>query len=118
MIKILYSADPVDWVEYELNLHKALDQIELDYQISTTYNTPEEIDYIIYAPDGTVQDFNAFTNLKLVQNLWAGVEVPTANKTLTQPLARMVEPGLTLWDMYCGTTLELTNFPTRVLVNG
>ena len=96
MIKILYSADPVDWVEYELNLHKALDQIELDYQISTTYNTPEEIDYIIYAPDGTVQDFNAFTNLKLVQNLWAGVEVPTANKTLTQPLARMVEPGLTL----------------------
>ena len=96
MIKILYSADPEDWLEYELNLHKALDRVGLNYELSTTYDTAKEIDYIIYAPDGTLQDFKAFTNLKLVQNLWAGVEVPTANKSLTQPLARMVEPGLTL----------------------
>jgi len=96
MIKILYSADPEDWLEYELNLHKALDRVGLNYELSTTYDTAEEIDYIIYAPDGTLQDFKAFTNLKLVQSLWAGVEVLTANKSLTQPLARMVEPGLTL----------------------
>jgi glyoxylate/hydroxypyruvate reductase A len=41
-----------------------------------------------------VQDFTPYTRTKAVLNLWAGVEDITKNKTLTQPLARMVDDGL------------------------
>lgn len=55
---------------------------------------PAKVDAILYAPSGPVSDFSQFTNLRLVQSLWAGVERIVANPTLTQPLARMVDPGL------------------------
>ncbi|MDJ0639992.1 MAG: NAD(P)-dependent oxidoreductase, partial [Paracoccaceae bacterium] len=42
-----------------------------------------------------LRDFAPFTSVKLVQNLWAGVEDVVTNPTLTQPLARMVDAGLT-----------------------
>ena len=35
---------------------------------------PEEVDYIVYAPNGAVQDFAPYTRTKAVLNLWAGVE--------------------------------------------
>ncbi len=41
-----------------------------------------------------MQDFTQFTNVKLIQSLWAGVEVAMKNPTLTQPLARMVDDGM------------------------
>lgn len=56
---------------------------------------PDEIDYLVYAPTSPVQDFSPYTRVKLVQNIWAGVERIVINPTLTQPLARMVDPGLT-----------------------
>jgi len=96
MINILYAGRADQWEEYEPALRKSLDASDLEYNLSYDAEDPESIDYIVYAPNGPLTDFTPFTNVKLVQNLWAGVEVPTANKTLTQPLARMVEPGLTL----------------------
>lgn len=56
---------------------------------------PEDVDYLVYAPISPVQDFSPYTGAKLVQNIWAGVERIVVNPTLTQPLARMVDPGLT-----------------------
>ena len=56
---------------------------------------PAAIDAIIYAPGGEIDDLTPFVNARLVQSLWAGVERIVANPTLTQPLARMVDPGLT-----------------------
>jgi glyoxylate/hydroxypyruvate reductase A len=41
-----------------------------------------------------VKDFTPYKNVKLVQSLWAGVETALKNETLTQPLARMVDPGM------------------------
>ena len=40
-------------------------------------------------------DFTPFTRLKAVLSLWAGVERIVGNPTLTVPLCRMVDPGLT-----------------------
>lgn len=57
---------------------------------------PAEVDAIIYAPGGSLRDFTPFTRVRLVQSLWAGVESIVTNATLTQPLARMVDPGLAL----------------------
>ena len=46
---------------------------------------PEEVDYIVYAPKSTLQDFTPYTRLKAVLNLWAGVETIVGNATLTAP---------------------------------
>lgn len=56
---------------------------------------PAAVDYIIYAPSSPLQDFTPFHRTKAVLSLWAGVERIVGNATLTQPLCRMVDPGLT-----------------------
>ncbi len=96
MLNILYAANPDDWDEYGAQLRVAFDEAGLVCNLIQDAANPEDVDYIIYAPSGGLDDFTPFVNAKLVQSLWAGVEVPTANKTLTQPLSRMVEPGLSL----------------------
>ncbi len=67
---------------------------------------PASFDALIYAPgypeDGSALDFTPFTRARLVQSLWAGVERIVTNPTLTQPLCRMVDPGLARGMMeYC-----------------
>ena len=93
-IKILFSANEENWKRYKAPLQDALDDKSLDYELGTTI-TPSEVDYIVYAPSSSLQDFSPYTKLKAVLNLWAGVEGVTNNKTLKVPLARMVDSGLT-----------------------
>ena len=93
-IKILFSANEENWRRYKAPLQDALDDKSLDYELGRTV-APCEVDYIIYAPSSSLQDFSPYTKLKAVLNLWAGVEGVTNNKTLNVPLARMVDSGLT-----------------------
>ena len=93
-IKILFSANEENWKRYKAPLQDALDDKSIDYKLGTNI-TPSEVDYIIYAPSSSLQDFSPYTKLKAVLNLWAGVEGVTTNKTLKVPLARMVDSGLT-----------------------
>ena len=93
-IKILFSANEENWKRYKAPLQDALDDKSLDYELGTNI-TPSEVDYIIYAPSSSLQDFSPYSKLKAVLNLWAGVEGVTNNKTLKVPLARMVDSGLT-----------------------
>ena len=93
-IKILFSANEENWRRYKAPLQDALDDKSLDYELGITI-TPSEVDYIVYAPSSSLQDFSPYTKLKAVLNLWAGVEGVTNNKTLNVPLARMVDSGLT-----------------------
>jgi glyoxylate/hydroxypyruvate reductase A len=44
---------------------------------------------------GPLSDFTPYTKTKAVLNLWAGVETIVGNATLTQPLVRMIDHGLT-----------------------
>jgi glyoxylate/hydroxypyruvate reductase A len=60
-----------------------------------TEGAPKSIDYIIYAPNSGLTDFTPYTNCRAVLNLWAGVENIVGNETLTMPLARMVDHGMT-----------------------
>jgi glyoxylate/hydroxypyruvate reductase A len=95
MPNILFAAKSEKWQDYEGPLRAALDANGLDYVLSTEM-APEVTDYIVYAPNSSVQDFTPYTRLKAVLNLWAGVEDVVGNPTLTVPLARMVdEAGLT-----------------------
>lgn len=97
MIRVLFSAPKKDWEDYREVLPAALADAgvsaELEYALMP--DAPESVDYIVYNPSSRLTDFSAFTGVKLVQNLWAGVEQIVGNPTLTQPLARMVDDGLT-----------------------
>lgn len=94
MINILFAARTDRWDTYEAPLRDAFATLGLDVNLQTDM-PPAEVDYIIYAPNSTLQDFTAYTRCKAVLNLWAGVEAIVGNTTLTQPLARMVDHGLT-----------------------
>ena len=94
MPTILFAAASERWETYEPHLRTALQNEGLAEAVLGTRCTPEEVDYIIYAPNGDVQDFSVFPRLKAVLSLWAGVEGIVGNDTLRVPLARMVDDGL------------------------
>jgi len=93
-VTVLFAAGPSLWPEYETPLRTAFAKAGLAVHL-VTEAAPEAVEYIIYAPSSPVQDFTPFTRCKAVLNLWAGVERIVGNPTLTQPLCRMVDPGLT-----------------------
>lgn len=92
---ILFAAKSEKWAEYEPALRKAFGKVGLDHAALVTEADPAEVDYIIYAPNSGLQDFSPFTRAKAVLSLWAGVEDIVGNQTITMPLARMVDYGLT-----------------------
>ncbi|MFC3086505.1 NAD(P)-dependent oxidoreductase [Tabrizicola soli] len=93
MLTVLFAA-PSLWPEYQEPLPRALAEAGIDARL-VTKAAPEAVDYIVYAPSSPLQDFTPYTRTKAVLNLWAGVERIVGNPTLTQPLCRMVDPGLT-----------------------
>jgi glyoxylate/hydroxypyruvate reductase A len=94
MIRVLFAAGARCWLDYEKVLRQALANAGLTADLSRNH-APEMVDYIVTASNGDVQDYRPYTRCKLVQTIWAGVETLTDNPTLVQPLARMVDPGLT-----------------------
>ncbi|WP_298859762.1 glyoxylate/hydroxypyruvate reductase A [uncultured Sulfitobacter sp.] len=94
MINILFAAKPERWTTYEAPLRSALAAAGIEAHLSQDI-APDQVDYIVYAPNSDLQDFTPYTRAKAVLNLWAGVEQITGNQTLKIPLARMVDPGLT-----------------------
>ena len=94
MIRVLFAAGARCWPDYEKVLPRALADAGLSAELSRDH-APETVDYIVTASNGEVQDYSPYSRCKLVQSIWAGVETLTDNPTLEQPLARMVDPGLT-----------------------
>jgi glyoxylate/hydroxypyruvate reductase A len=95
MPTILFAARSERWDSYAAPLHRALAEAGLGHATLTTEADPAQVDYIVYAPNSGLTDFTPYTRLKAVLNLWAGVEDVVGNPTLTAPLARMVDAGLT-----------------------
>lgn len=94
-INILFAADPADWPAFGPALHKALAAAGFDFRLTDRTDDPASVDYMVFSPGGTIEDFRPFTRCKAVMNLWAGVEKVVGNATLTQPLTRMVDPAMT-----------------------
>ncbi|RJL06807.1 2-hydroxyacid dehydrogenase [Paracoccus siganidrum] len=88
-MRVLFAAPQDDWPRWSAALCRACPEMEL-----LQSGDPAGFDAIIYAPGGEIEDLSPYANAKLVQSLWAGVERIVTNPTLTQPLARMVDPGL------------------------
>ena len=93
-INVLFAAKPETWAVYQPTLSRGFAEVGLDADLRCDFD-PSEVDYLVYAPNGPVTDFTPFTRAKAVLNLWAGVEDVVGNTTLTIPLTRMVDSGLT-----------------------
>lgn len=92
---LIYFAAPSLWPDYREVLPALLAKAGIAAHVVAEVPDPALVDYIIYAPSAPLQDFTPFTRCKAVLGLWAGVERIVGNATLTQPLCRMVEAGLT-----------------------
>ncbi len=92
-MRVFFAARAGLWDAWAPALRAACPEIELMRD-----GDPAGFDALLYAPgypeDGREMDFAPFTRARLVQSLWAGVERIVGNPTLTQPLCRMVDPGL------------------------
>lgn len=93
MINVLFAAHSSRWPTYEPALRDAFTNSGLAVDLRTAF-PPDQVDYIVYAPNSPLQDFTPYVRCKAVLNLWAGVEAIIGNTTLTQPLTRMVDFGL------------------------
>ena len=98
-MKVLFAAGEARWPIWEAPLRAAIEDAGLEVDLVLKAD-PAEVEAMIYAPTnasaGTTQDdFSAFVNCRAVLSLWAGVEKIVGNASLTQPLCRMVDPGLT-----------------------
>ena len=93
MINALFSARPHNWNQYCDEIPNACRTIGLDLNLSRNLAS-EDVNYIIYAPNDNLTDFSPYSNCKAVLSLWAGVETIATNPSLTQPLCRLVDPGL------------------------
>ena len=116
---LIYFAAPANWPEYQTLLPATLADAGIDAQVVTEAPDPAAVDYIIYAPSAPLQDFTPFTNCKAVLSLWAGVERVAPNATLTQPLCRMVDTGLTegMVEWVVGHTLRHHLGMDRYIIN-
>lgn len=93
-INILFSADERHHAVWIPILQKTFIDFELDFELISETTKPEEIDYLIHSPDGPLNDFTPFTNLRAILTLWAGVEDIIRNPTIACPLVRMNDPGM------------------------
>jgi len=94
MPKILYAGGADERETYAHELSAALAEEGLEAELVFDAPDPADIDYILYTASGGLTDFRPYTNARAVLSLWAGVEKIVGNPTLTQPLTRMVDPGL------------------------
>ena len=93
MLNVLFAGGPARWDDYKDVLPAAIAAAGIEAKVSTEMD-PTSVDYIVYAPNGPLQDFTPYTRARAVLNLWAGVEDVVDNSTLTIPLCRMVDDGL------------------------
>ncbi len=76
MLNVLFSAKPAAWAEYEHPLNAAFERAGIAANLSLNH-APEDVDYIIFAPNGPVADFRPYTKTKAVMGLWAVIIAAT-----------------------------------------
>lgn len=93
--RALFSAPPEHFAIWRPHLLAAFAAEGLDVALTDDPAGPWTFDYLIYRPGGPVSDFAPFSRLNAVLSLWAGVEGIVGEPSLTVPLCRMVDDGLT-----------------------
>jgi glyoxylate/hydroxypyruvate reductase A len=94
VIRVLTAVHPDEAAGIEGVLAEACAAISLQVDVRSDH-PPDQADYVVYAPTSGLKDFTPFMRARAVLGYWAGVEKIVGNQSLTQPLCRMIEPGLT-----------------------
>lgn len=90
---VLFAGRTDAWPAYEPLLNAEFARLNLDAELRNDF-APEEVDYIIFAPNGPISGFTRFDRVKAVLSLWAGVEKVVPVVPAAVPLTRMVDSGL------------------------
>ncbi len=111
-MKVLFCGVGNQAAEYGPALRHWGAELGVPFELFTDPATisPDMVDVLIANPNATVADFSAYSGARLIQSIWAGMEVFLANPTLPKAptLCRMVEPGLAegMTDYICGHVMR------------
>ena len=81
--------------EYKKILTEEIEAQSLDYNIIEDISRSSEINAIIYADDSNISDFSIFPVDTVIFSIFAGVEKTLLNKTIQQPLVRLIDVEMT-----------------------
>jgi glyoxylate/hydroxypyruvate reductase A len=95
MLDVYFAGGAERWAAYQGPLTEALTAAGVAARLRPEAPDPAAVEAIICGPGAGEMDFAPFVRTRAVLSLWAGVERLLANPTLTQPLARMVDPAMT-----------------------
>mgnify|MGYP003302223836 CR=1 FL=1 len=81
--------------EYKKILAEEIEVQSLNYNIVEDISRSNEVNAIIYADDSDIPDFSIFPDDTVIFSIFAGVEKTLLNKTIQQPLVRLIDVEMT-----------------------
>ena len=81
--------------EYKKVLAEEIEAQSLNYNIIEDISRSSEINAVIYADDSDISDFSVFPDDTVIFSIFAGVEKTLLNKTIQQPLVRLIDLEMT-----------------------
>ena len=81
--------------EYKEALAKEIEAQSLNYKIIEDISRSSEVNAIIYADESDIADFSIFPDETVIFSIFAGVEKTLLNKTIRQPLVRLIDAEMT-----------------------
>ena len=82
-------------IEYKKVLAEEIEAQSLNYNIIEDISRSSEVNAIIYADESDISDFSIFPNETVIFSIFAGVEKTLLNKTIRQPLVRLIDAEMT-----------------------
>ena len=93
-LKIFVSTGPTT-EEYKKVLLEEIEAQSLDYSVINDKSRRNEANAIIYSDDSCISDFSIFPEDTFIFSIFAGVEKTLLNKTIRQPLVRLIDMEMT-----------------------
>jgi len=81
--------------EYKNALAEEIEAQTLKYNIIEDISRSSEVNAIIYADESDIADFSIFPDDTVIFSIFAGVEKTLLNKTIRQPLVRLIDAEMT-----------------------
>ena len=91
----IFVSTGANTAEYKQILLKEIDIQYLDCKIIEDISMSSEVNAIIYSDDSEISDFSLFPDNSVIFSTFAGVEKTLLNKTITQPLVRLIDVEMT-----------------------
>ena len=81
--------------EYKKILEEEIKNQFLEYNIIEDISRNSEVNAIIYSDESEISDFSIFPNNTVIFSIFAGVEKTLLNKSIRQPLVRLIDIEMT-----------------------